>query len=121
MLRRILRPGRTQGLTADGMPMDKALSELAAALGHTTERMAELVRKLRATGVRNQMLRDRIAALRERILQLRERIRAALARYEDYARMLAMTELKQRQDQLESFLEHARLELAKSYDSATVE
>jgi tetratricopeptide (TPR) repeat protein len=119
LLRRILRPGKG-GATADGMPMDKALGELAAALGHTTARMAELVRKLRATGVRDKLLRERIAALRERILQLRKRIDAALARYEDYARTLALAELAQRRQQLQSYLEHARLELAKSYDSATV-
>jgi predicted negative regulator of RcsB-dependent stress response len=118
LLRRILRPGRQQDFTADSIPMGKGLGELAAGLGHTTNRLAELSRKLKAAGIHSKMLRDRIAALRARILRLRNRIEVALTRYEEFARSLAMAELRRRQGQLESYLEYARLELAKSYDSA---
>ena len=101
--------------------MEKELSELATSLGHTTERMALMVRKLRANEVRDKMLLSRIKALRERIVQLRARIDIALGHYKEYAKLLALVELKRRRGQLEEYLEYARLELAKSYDSATVE
>lgn len=117
LLRRILRPTRSGA----SLSIDSALVDLAQALGHTTERMEQLARKLRASGLRDELLRKRIAALRARILALRKQIDAVLARYEDYARQLVLTALKARRAQLENHLRQARLELAKTYDAVSAE
>lgn len=118
-LNRILpSSGGDAGFDPGAVPVGQALRELAMALASATERMSRLGDSwVPGAGVAG--LEERIAALRARILQLRARIEHAIALYEGYTRSLALDELDRRQHLLESLLEQARLELAKTYDQAS--
>ncbi len=93
------------------------LRELVRELAASGERVGRLIRRFQKGESRRGELEGYLAALRERVARLQERIVGAIDAYDRYARTLALEELERRRRQLESNLERARLELAKSYDA----
>jgi hypothetical protein len=120
--RRILRRLDTAETAADQAAgpaaAGGALEELASELARAAQRVA-LLGQSSASQPANLDLGKRLAALRERILRVREGVLAAQQQHERFARALALADLKQRENRLQSLLEQARLELAKTYDQAS--
>lgn len=120
-MRRIEPSVREADAVSAGPSAGDALLQLADALRNATDRMKKLGNAIEEIPHGATDMEDRIAALRKRILLLRERIARAIRMYEGYTRALALEELRERKRQLEGYLEHASLELAKTYDQATGE
>ncbi|MEH6649857.1 MAG: tetratricopeptide repeat protein [Motiliproteus sp.] len=99
-------------------PLSPSLAELVTALSETRIRIRRIVSRAKLGSRPGGQLDEHIASLRQRIVLLRDRTVVAVEHYEQHARNLALEELQRSHDQLQHNLRQARLELAKSYDSA---
>ena len=116
VLREVPQASVARAPSATGEPNDNAVLTPPATMASAAPQAKQPGRALEATPRDSEQFGERIAALRARILALRPWIASALKAHTGYLNALALRDLEGRRNRLQSFLEQAQLELAKTYD-----
>ena len=97
----------------------KSLNDLDRSLQETHKRRAALEQAQQETPSRFSGFDERIRALTPRIAQLRSQAQTLVQAQETYLGELAVTELRQQQERLATYLTQARFAVAQTYDRSS--
>jgi hypothetical protein len=97
----------------------KHLKELNSAIEQTVARRDSLINTVEVASERFEGFSKHIITSRARIKGLLPRVSEALKAQGEYLEQLAMSDLEQREQRLNQYLEQAHLSLAKSYDQVS--